>query len=100
MIRITERSQTATAVVLKVEGELLHEDAAVLAEEGGRWMQHGKELVLDFRWLQTIKPTGLELLQSWPQVRVMVDLEEGSVVRHLLEAHGLGNRIMEPPDPP
>ena len=60
-------------------------------------MAQGKRLMLDFRGLQTIKPTGIELLQRWPEVNMIV-AEDGLIVCHLLASHGLADRILEAPD--
>ena len=88
MLRITVVSQTREEVVLKVEGWISGEHVHVLEEEGERWLQRTRRLVLDLSGVRFIDNAGIGLLQHWWGDRLV--LRGGSsFVRSLLEEHDL-----------
>ena len=67
MMRIEVRSQTAQAVVLRVEGWVDNPALVrVLREEVDCWLeQQGRRVVLDLERLRGLCPAGLALVHSW-----------------------------------
>jgi ABC-type transporter Mla MlaB component len=88
MLRITLTAQTPEEGVLQLEGWVVGEDVAVLAEEGHRRWRESRRLVLDLDGVKSIDAAGMALLQEWsgPQLK----LRGGSAyLRVLLAAYGL-----------
>ena len=89
MLRITVVSQSQEEVALKVEGWIGAGEAAVLEQEGDRYLRQGGRLVLDLNGVQNIDEAGVELLRRWS--RKGLRLCGGSVfVRALLDRYRLG----------
>jgi anti-anti-sigma regulatory factor len=65
MLRIGITSQTPEEVVLKVEGWVVREAVGLLEQEGQRWLDQGRRVVLDLGGVRFIDRAGLELLASW-----------------------------------
>jgi ABC-type transporter Mla MlaB component len=98
MIRIDVVAQTPHQVVLRVQGLVKLADRDLLAEEVGRWLAQGAQVVLDLKGVEFIDREGVVLLQQWatapPRPRGVMGerlvLRNGTLfIRHLLEAHGL-----------
>lgn len=88
MLRITVMTQTEEEVVLKVEGWISEEYVAPLEQEGARWFQKAKRLVLDLTDVQIIDGQGIALLQHWSGDQLV--LRGGSLfIRSLLMTHRL-----------
>ena len=88
MLRITVISQTREEVVLKAEGWISGEHVHVLEEEGARWLDGTRRLVLDLSGVRFIDNAGIGLLQHWWGDRLV--LQGGSKFVHaLLEEHDL-----------
>jgi ABC-type transporter Mla MlaB component len=86
MLRITTLSQTSEEVVLRVEGWVAEAAVELLEEEGRRWLQQGRRLILDLEGVQFADEAGLELLQHWQ--REGIALHGGSrFVQALLGLH-------------
>ena len=94
MLRIEVTSESPAAVVLKLEGWVSGDGVGLLEAEGRRWLEQGRELVLDLDGVQFIDPQGLDLLEGWSGARL--ELRGGSLfVRTLLHNRGL----VQGPDP-
>ena len=66
MMRIEVRSQTAQAVVLRVEGWVDNPALVrVLREEVDCWLEQGRWVVLELEGLRGLCPAGLALVHSW-----------------------------------
>ena len=88
MLRITVVPQSEAEVVLKMDGWIAGEGVALLAEEGNRWLQGGRRLVLELEGVGFIDEAGLALLAGWPATQLT--LRGASMyVRLLLQRHGL-----------
>lgn len=88
MLRLTVVLQTPEEVVLKIEGRVSEEGVDLLEQEGIRWFQEVRRLVLDLTDVQFIDRAGIALLQRWSGERLV--LRGGSFfVRTLLVSHGL-----------
>jgi anti-anti-sigma regulatory factor len=88
MLRLTVVSQTPEETVLKVEGWITSETAALLRAEGGQWLDQKPRLILDLDGVSFIDETGFALLQSWPAERVKLRGGSG-FIRNLLEVYGI-----------
>ena len=88
MLRISVVSQTPEEVVLKVEGWVVREAVGLLEQEGQRWLDQGRQVVLDLEGVCFIDRAGLELLSGWAGTRLV--LRRGSsFVRVQLQSRGL-----------
>ena len=63
MLRITEISQSADSVTLKVEGEIVSEWVTVLEHECLKWLQAKPEVLLDFSKVTCIGHNGVVMLK-------------------------------------
>lgn len=65
-MRIEVRSQTAQAVVLRLEGWVDNPVLVrVLREEVECWLEQGRRVVLELEGLKALSPAGLALVHSW-----------------------------------
>ncbi len=88
MLRITVVAQVPEEVVLKIEGQLTQDEAAVLEQEGTNWYRETERLVLDLTGIKVIDGCGLALLKRWVGERL--ELRGGSpFIQLLLRTHGL-----------
>lgn len=72
MLRISVTSQTPTEVVLKLEGWMVREAVGLLQQEGRRWLDQGRRLVLELDGVCFIDRAGLELLVGWTGSRLVL----------------------------
>jgi len=88
MLRFTLLSQTPVETVLALDGWLMGEDVALLAQEGKRWSQEVSRLVLDLEGVQFVDREGLMLLKRWVEMGMVL---RGGIpfIRALLAAHGV-----------
>ena len=63
MLRITEISESADSVTLKVEGRIVSEWIIVLEQECLKWLQAKPEVLLDFSEVTFIEHNGVAMLK-------------------------------------
>lgn len=94
MLRISVASQSAEAVVLKLEGRVAREQVPLVEQE--LQSRSGLRLVLDLEGVRHLDAAGLDLLERWHQAGVQ--LRGGSLfVNTMLQSRGL---IREPDSSP
>ena len=102
MMRIEVRSQTAQAVVLRVEGWVDNPALVrVLREEVECWLEQGRRVVLDLERLRGLCPAGLELVHSWQEKPVelcRMPLLIGSLIELLYGPQGLQASLIQEPE--
>lgn len=73
MLRITEISESADSVTLKVEGRIVLEWVTVLEQECLKWLQAKPEVLLDLSEVTFIEHNGLAMLKRMvsPRLRLI-----------------------------
>ncbi|MCI0748662.1 MAG: STAS domain-containing protein [Verrucomicrobia subdivision 3 bacterium] len=73
MLRITEISESANSVTLKVEGRIVSEWVTVLEQECLKWLRAKPEVLLDFSEVMFIEHNGVAMLKriASPSLRLI-----------------------------
>jgi anti-anti-sigma regulatory factor len=73
VLRITEISESADSVTLKVEGRIVSEWIAVLEQECLKWLRAKPEVLLDFSEVTFIEHNGVAMLKriAFPGLRLI-----------------------------
>ncbi len=73
MLRITEISESADSVTLKVEGRIMSEWITVLEQECLKWLRAKPEVLLDFSEVRFIEHNGVAMLKriASPNLRLI-----------------------------
>jgi anti-anti-sigma regulatory factor len=73
VLRITEISQSADSVTLKVEGRIVSEWVTVLEQECLKWLRVKPEVLLDFSEVTFIEHNGVAMLKriASPRLRLI-----------------------------
>ena len=88
MLRLTLTTHNDDASVLQVDGRVAGDAVTLLEEEGRRWLQQGRRLILDLSGVRTIDPEAVELLKRWTGDGVRLS-GASPFIEQLLLAHGL-----------
>ena len=73
MLRITEISESADSITLKVEGRIVSEWITVLEQECSKWLHAKSEVLLDFSGVTFIEHSGVAMLEriASPRLQLM-----------------------------
>lgn len=73
MLRITEISESADSITLKVEGRIVSEWVTVLEQECLKWLRTKPEVLLDFSEVKFIEHNGVVMLKriASPNLRLI-----------------------------
>lgn len=87
MLKITKVKETGTTVVLKLEGKVTDQWAALLDGECRSFLRNGKTLLLDCAAVNFLDQRGVDVLRNLPLQHVTLTGAPGFVME-LLETGG------------
>ena len=87
MLKITNLEETETTVVLKLEGKVTDQWAALLDGECRSFLRHRKRLLLDCAAVSFLDTRGVEVLRNLPLDEVTL-IGAPEFVRELLQTGG------------